>query len=423
MPSRKSSLVIAIAALLVVVIAFWAGFVAYPFLAPRLTGSPRPSSVQTTLDRDTYLKLSGEIYDTLSLQYYQKVDAGKLLKGQVAGLGDPYTELFTPAEAADFREQLSGEYVGIGVVITPNKKPEPIKIQAMLPLIKEWYDITPSAKADAIEIVRVFAGTPAEEAGLKPGDLIDSIDGTTARKLDLDTVSARVKGKAGTSVRLKIERAGKLLDYTVTRRQVDLPVVESRIIGNKVGYISVSSFSSGVAVKFARALHALEDQKIAGLVIDIRDNGGGYLNECLDMLSNFIPHGTALWTREAGGQLNPVTVNGGSVSFPIVVLVNENSASASEIFSAAMQENKAALVVGTTTFGKGLIQRSWDLSQGYELKVTVEEYYTPNKNTIQKKGLTPNIVVIDPAPALFGTLPGDGQLARAVQTVEEGKRP
>ncbi|RIE11329.1 S41 family peptidase, partial [Candidatus Cryosericum odellii] len=148
MPSRKSSLVIAIAALLVVVIAFWAGFVAYPFLAPRLTGSPRPSSVQTTLDRDTYLKLSGEIYDTLSLQYYQKVDAGKLLKGQVAGLGDPYTELFTPAEAADFREQLSGEYVGIGVVITP------------------------SAKADAIEIVRVFAGTPAEEAGLKPGDLI-----------------------------------------------------------------------------------------------------------------------------------------------------------------------------------------------------------------------------------------------------------
>jgi len=178
-----------------------------------------------------------------------------------------------------------------------------------------------------------------------------------------------------------------------------------------------------VAVKFARALHALEDQKIAGLVIDIRDNGGGYLNECLDMLSNFIPHGTALWTREAGGEVNPVTVNGGSVSFPIVVLVNENSASASEIFSAAMQENKAALVVGTTTFGKGLIQRSWDLSQGYELKVTVEEYYTPNKNTIQKKGLTPNIVVTDPAPALFGTLPGDGQLARAVQTVEEGKRP
>jgi carboxyl-terminal processing protease len=399
MPSRKSSLFIVVTALLVVVIAFWAGFVAYPFLAPRLTGSSRPSSVQTTIDRETYLKLSGDIYDTLSLQYYQKVDAEKLLKGQVAGLGDPYTELFTPAEAADFSEQLSGEYVGIGVVITPSKK------------------------ADAIEIVRVFAGTPAEEAGLKPGDLIDSIDGTTARKLDLDTVSARVKGKAGTSVRLKIERAGTLLDYTVVRRQVELPVVESRIIGNKVGYISVSSFSSGVAVKFAQALHTLEDQKISGLVIDIRDNGGGYLNECLDMLSNFIPHGTALWTKEAGGELNPVAVSGGSVSFPIVVLVNENSASASEIFSAAMQENKAALVVGTTTFGKGLIQRSWVLTDGYELKVTVEEYYTPNKNTIQKKGLTPNIVVADPAPALFGTLPGDGQLARAVQTVEEGKRP
>jgi len=395
MPSRRYSLVVTVIALLVVVIAFGAGFAAYPLLAPRL----RPSSVQTTLDRDTYLKLSGDIYDTLTLQYYQKVDAVKLLKGQVAGLGDPYTVLFTPAEAADFREQLSGDYVGIGVVITPN------------------------AKAGAIEIMRVFASTPAEEAGLKPGDLIDSIDGVTARKLDLDTVSARIQGKTGTSVRLKIDRAGKLLDYTLTRRQVELPVVESRVIGNKVGYISVSSFSSGVAAKFATALHALENQKIAGLVIDLRDNGGGYLNECLDMLSNFIHHGTALWTKEAGGKLVPVNVNGDSVSFPVVLLVNENSASASEIFSAAMQENKIALVVGTKTFGKGVIQRSWDLAEGYELKVTVEEYYTPNKNTIQKKGLNPNIVVADPAPALFGTLPGDGQLARAVQTVEEGKRP
>jgi carboxyl-terminal processing protease len=399
MPSRRSSLVILVAALLVVVLAFWAGFVAYPFLAPRLTASSRPSSVQTTLDRETYLKLSGEVYDTLSLQYYQKVDAGKLLKGQVAGLGDPYTELFTPAEAADFREQLSGEYVGIGVVITPSKK------------------------AEAIEIVRVFAGTPAEEAGLKPGDLIDSIDGATARGLELDAVSARVKGKAGTSVRLKIERTGVFVDYTVVRRQVELPVIESRIIGTSVGYVSISSFSSGVAVKFARTLHTLEDQKITGLIIDIRDNGGGYLNECLDMLSNFIRQGTALWTKEAGGEVNPVTVNGGSVSFPIVVLVNGNSASASEIFSAAMQENKAALIVGTTTYGKGVIQRSWDLSEGYELKVTVEEYYTPDKNTIQNKGLTPNIVVADPAPGLFGTLPGDGQLARAVQIVEEGQRP
>jgi carboxyl-terminal processing protease len=224
-------------------------------------------------------------------------------------------------------------------------------------------------------------------------------------------------------VKLRIERSGAFLDFTIVRRQVELPVVESKIIGNKVGYISVSSFSSGVAVKFARALHGLEDQKVAGLVIDIRDNGGGYLNECLDILSNFIQHGTALWTKEAGGEVNPVSVSGGTVSFPVVILVNGNSASASEIFSAAMQENKAALVVGTKTYGKGLIQRSWDLSEGYELKVTVEEYYTPNKNTIQKKGLTPNIVVADPAAADFGTLPADAQLARAVQLVEEGKRP
>ena len=399
MRSKKSTFLTAIIALLVIVMAFWAGFVAYPFLAPRIASTTRPASVQPELSRDQYVKLSGEIYDTLNLQYYQKVDVGQMLKGQVAGLGDPYTELFTPAEAADFREQLSGEYVGIGVVISPSKK------------------------ADAIEIVRVFSGAPAEEAGLRPGDIIDSIDGATARGLDLDKVSERVKGKAGTSVKLKIERSGAFLDVTVVRRQVELPVVESRVIDGKVGYISVSSFSSGVAVKFARALHGLESKKITGLVIDIRDNGGGYLNECLDMLSNFIQHGTALWTKEAGGEVSPVSVSGGTVSFPVAVLVNGNSASASEIFSAAMQENKAALIVGTKTYGKGLIQRSWDLSQGYEVKVTVEEYYTPNKNTIQKKGLTPNIVVADPSSADFGTLPADAQLARAVLLVEEGKRP
>lgn len=395
---RPTFLAIA-AILLVVVAAFWSGFVAYPFLAPRITAPARPASIQPELTRDQYVKLSREIYDTLNLQYYQKVDVAKLLKGQVAGLADPYTELFTPAEAADFREELSGEYVGIGVVISPSKK------------------------ADAIEIVRVFPGTPAEEAGLKPGDIIDSIDGSTGRGVDLDQVSARVKGKAGTPVTLRIDRSGALLDFTVVRRQVELPVVETKVLGKNVGYISVSSFSSGVAVKFAQALHGLEDRGVSGLVIDLRDDGGGYLNECLDMLSNFIQHGTALWTKEAGGEVNPVTVSGGAVSFPVVVLVNGNSASASEIFSAAMQENKVALVVGTRTYGKGLIQRSWDLSEGYELKVTVEEYYTPNKNTIQKKGLTPNVVVADPAAADFGVLPADTQLARAVQLVEEGKRP
>lgn len=399
MPSKRSSLLIAAAALILVVMAFGAGFVAYPLLAPRLMSSPRPASVQTTLDRDTYLKLSGSIYDTLSLQYYQKVDAAKLLKGEVAGLGDPYTELFTPSEAAAFREDLSGEYVGIGVVITANKD------------------------GSAIEIVRVFSGTPAEKAGLKPGDVIDSIDGVSARHLDLDTVSARVKGKAGTSVQLGIDRGGVLHDYTITRQNVELPVVESRTLGKNIGYISVSSFSSGVATKFGQSLQRLEQQKITGLIIDLRDNGGGYLNECLNMLSDFIPRGTALWTQEAGGKLTPVTVTGGSVSFPVIVLVNENSASASEIFAAAMKENKAALIVGVTTFGKGLIQRSWDLADGYELKVTVQEYYTPDKNTIQKKGLAPNVVVADPSPASIGTLPGDGQLERAVQMAEAGMRP
>ncbi len=399
MTSKRSSLLIATATLMLVIVAFGAGFVAYPFLAPRLASSPRPPSVQTTLDRDTYLKLSGSIYDTLSRQYYQQVDATKLLKGEVSGLGDPYTELFTPSEAAVFKEELSGEYVGIGVVITANKS------------------------ASAIEIVRVFSGTPAEKAGLKPGDLIDSIDGVSARHLDLDTVSTRVKGKAGTSVQLRIDRNGTMHDYTITRQNVELPVVQSRIIGNNIGYVSVSSFSSGVAAKFSQTLQKLEQQKIAGLVIDIRDNGGGYLNECLDMLSNFIPRGTALWTQEAGGKLNPVTITGKSVPFPVIVLVNENSASASEIFGAAMKENKTALIVGRTTFGKGLIQRSWDLADGYELKVTVQEYYTPDKNTIQKKGLAPNVVVADPSPASIGILPGDGQLERAVQMAEAGVRP
>ena len=399
MPSRKTALIRGAALLVIAAVSFWAGFLLYPVLGPRLVSTQRPASVQTTLTRDEYLKLSGEIYDTLSLQYYQQVDATKLLKGQVAGLGDPYTVLFTPAEAADFREELAGEYAGIGVVISEN------------------------AQANAVEIVRVFPGTPAEEAGLKAGDLILSIDGADARGVDLDVVSTRVKGKVGTSVQLKIGRGGTSLDFTIVRRQVELPVVESKIIAGEVGYISVSSFSSGVAKKFSAALKTLESKKITGLVIDIRDNGGGYLNECLDMLSDFIPDGTALWTQAAGGEMSPVTVHGRSVPYPVVVLVNQDSASASEIFAAALKENKAATIVGTTTYGKGLIQRSWDLSNGFELKVTVEEYYTPNKNAIQKKGLTPDVEVPNPSAGEFGTLPGDGQLARGVQLISRGERP
>jgi len=269
--------------------------------------------------------------------------------------------------------------------------------------------------------VRVFPGTPAEEAGLKAGDLILSIDGADARGLDLDVVSARVKGKVGSSVQLKIGRGGRSLEYTIVRRQVELPIVESKIIATDVGYISVSSFSSGVAKKFTAALKTLESKKVKGLVIDIRDNGGGYLNECLDMLADFIPDGTALWTQAAGGEMSPVTVHGRSVSYPVVVLVNQDSASASEIFAAALKENKAATIVGTTTYGKGLIQRSWDLSNGFELKVTVEEYYTPDKNAIQKKGLTPNVEVPNPSAGNFGTLPGDGQLARRRSVDQSGR--
>lgn len=395
--SKRSAFVTILVVVFLLATFFWMGFSAYPLLAPRISAPAQSGPTQVKMSRSDYLKLAGEIYDTLTLQYYQEVDVEKILKGQVTGLGDPYTELLTPSEAEAFREQLAGEYVGIGVIISP------------------------SDAADAIEIVRVFPDTPAEEAGLLSGDIIDSIDGVNARNLDLDAVSARVKGKAGTSVKLRIERSGTFLDVTAMRRQVELPVVESKIFEGGIGYVSVSSFSSGVAAKFVHTLRSLEDEGITGLVIDIRDNGGGYLNECLDMLSNFIREGTALWTRQAGGGLKDVPVTGSSVSYPVVVLVNENSASASEIFAAAMQENGVATIIGTTTYGKGLIQRSWNLSSGYELKVTVEEYCTPNKNVIQKKGLAPDIVVADPAPKNLGTLPEDTQLTRGIQKIREDK--
>jgi carboxyl-terminal processing protease len=381
------------------VLAFCAGFILYPFIAPAIDGLLYDPANQPGLSRQQYVDLSGEIYDTLTRQFYQTLDPDALLKGQAGGLGDPYTELMDPAEAAAFEEQLAGEYVGIGVVISSSKK------------------------VDAIEIVRVFPGTPAEEAGLKAGDIIDAIDGKSARGLALEDVSLKVKGKAGTSVSLTVERSGELVTHLIVRRRVELPVVESRFVDGTIGYISVSSFSSGVAEKFARALQDIRLQTVDGLVIDVRDNGGGYLNECLEMLSNFVANGTALWTREAGGQVNPVNVSGTTVPFPTVVLVNGNSASASEIFAAAMQENRTATIVGTTTFGKGLIQRSWNLTGGYVLKVTVQEYLTPNKNVIQNNGLKPDFTVADPTVSTLGRLPEDTQLARAVELIREGSQP
>ncbi len=381
------------------VLAFCAGFILYPFIAPAIDGLLYDPAKQPGLSRQQYVDLSGEIYDTLTRQFYQTLDPDALLKGQVGGLGDPYTELMDPSEAAAFEEQLAGEYVGIGVVISSSKK------------------------VDAIEIVRVFPGTPAEEAGLKAGDIIDAIEGKSARGVELEDVSLKVKGRSGTSVSLTVERSGELVTHLIVRRRVELPVVESRFIDGTIGYIAVSSFSSGVAEKFSRALQDIRLQTVDGLVIDVRDNGGGYLNECLEMLSNFVANGTALWTREAGGQLNPVNVTGTTVPFPTVVLVNGNSASASEIFAAAMQENRTATIVGTTTFGKGLIQRSWNLTGGYVLKVTVQEYLTPNKNVIQNYGLKPDFTVADPTVSTLGRLPEDTQLVRAVELIREGSQP
>jgi carboxyl-terminal processing protease len=371
-------------------LAFLLGFV----LARGLDRTSSAASVQGQTDR------YAQVLNDLQRNYYKPVDVAKLgqkgIKSLLASLHDPYTVYFSPRQAKQFSQELSGSYTGIGVAV--------------------------DVKSGRLTVTKVFPGSPAASAGITPGEVIVSVDGKPTAGQSASADVARITGPAGTTVRLQLQRTTKprRLTLTLTRRPISLPLTTSRLIddhGTKVGYVSLSSFAKGAGARVHAAIAALQKRGAQWIVFDLRDNGGGLVNEAQSVASDFLPAGKVVVTTQGAHSPKEVlkTTGGSPTNLPLVVLVNGNTASASEIVTGALQDYGRGTVVGSRTFGKGVVQTVLPLSGGAELKITVASYSTPLGRDINHKGIEPSIVVAGQA-----TKGKDPALARALRLIATG---
>ena len=310
-------------------------------------------------------------------QYYlyeDEIDAEALVEGIYAGytasLGDPYTAYYDEEATREFMKSINGEFGGIGATVS--KK----------------------ADEDEILISEVYEGSPAERAGLKEGDVLLKADGHQVSGRDLDTVVSWISGEPGTDVELRILRDGEEMDVTVTRDIIETQTVEYEMKEDGIGYIRVEEFDKVTYDQFKAALDDLEGQGMDSLIIDLRGNPGGQLTTVTDMLKLFLPEGVIVSTKDKYGNTDEITCDGDhEFKKPLAVLVDGNSASASEIFSAAIQDYGVGTIVGTQTYGKGVVQQTIDLGDGTCMKVTISEYYTPSGRSINGTGVTPDVEV------------------------------
>ncbi len=360
-------------------------------------------------------ELQQEVLERLESSFYKTVDAGALepgaIDGMVAGLDDPYTVYMDPEEYAAFQEHTSGSYSGVGMTV--------------------------EMKDGLVTIVSTFKGSPAEEAGIAPGDIILAVDGVSTEGQNLDEVVAGIKGPEGTTVNLtiyhppvsttttvagtdggggeedtagstedstadvsQIPPGGETQEYTLTRMSIEVPVVESEMLdveGEKVALISFYTFSDGSAAQLRGEVErALQGEGVAAIILDLRSNGGGLLDESVEVASIFISEGVIVSTEGLHSPEQVYYAEGVAYTdIPLIVLVDEYTASASEIVSGALQDHERASLVGETTFGKGLVQSISALSNGGALKVTTAVYLTPDGRDINDTGIIPDVVAPD----------------------------
>ena len=321
--------------------------------------------------------------------FYQKPSEANLvngaIKGLFSGLDDPYSQYYTADEFERLKEQTSGSFVGIGVVISPN------------------------SEDDSITVVSPIEGSPAEKSGILAGDKILKVDGKTVSAKNSDEAVSKIKGKKGTEVDLTIKRGEQLIDVKVKREEIVSKTVKSEVLEDNIGYLKITSFSEHTYKEFKTALDKLKKDNIKGLVLDLRDNPGGLLTVCKDIADVLIGEGTIVYTKDNKGDTEYLKSNEDKLGLPIAVLTNENSASASEILTGAIVDNKEGVSVGTTTFGKGLVQSVRELKDGTGYKLTTAQYFTPNGDYINGKGIKPTIEEKDV----------DKQLPAAIEWVKE----
>ncbi len=315
------------------------------------------------------------VYSLLQKDFDGTLDPLKLIDGLKSGLvssaGDPYTVYFNPKDAKAFNDQLSGSITGIGAELG-------------------------SDSSNDIVIVSPLSGYPAEKAGLKSKDLIAAIDGQTTSGMSVDTAVSKIRGNPGTQVKLTIVRdGGAPFEVTITREKITIPSVEYHEDGN-IGYIKISQFGPDTVDLAQKAAQEFKDKGVKGVVLDLRNNPGGYLSGAVDISSLWLDSGKTVVTEKRGQTVIDTQYSSGNSllkGLPTVVLINGGSASASEITAGALSDNQAATLVGEKSFGKGSVQQVEKLADGSELKITIARWYTPNGKNIDKQGITPDTAV------------------------------
>lgn len=323
-----------------------------------------------------------------------------MLKGYVAGLGDPYSSYFTKEETKEFNEMTSGEFSGVGAILNMNKDTQ------------------------EVELVKIYKGYPADKAGLKAGDVVIKVDNTDVTGMTLQEVVSMIKGEKGTEVKITVIRGEGEEELTVTavRDTVQVQTVDYRMLENQIGYIQVTEFDAVTAEQYQKAMDDLTQQGMTGLVVDLRGNPGGSLDTVCQMLDTMLPEGLIVYMEDKSGARTEETSDAEhQFTKPLAVLVDGNSASASEIFAGAIQDYGIGKIVGTQTYGKGVVQQIFELKDGSSVKLTIAEYFTPKGRNINGKGITPDVKLEAPASGSgtgSQTDPGeDAWVAEAVKAI------
>lgn len=364
-------------------------------------GEYTPVSPQLTDEVIEKLDTLMQVVDYYYLYDYDEEEMiNALYRAVFESLGDPYSVYYTKEEYDSFMESSSGSYCGIGVVVQQN------------------------VETGIVTAVKPYTNCPGYEAGIRPEDLILAVDGVEITGMDLNAAVALIRGEEGTTVTITLQRGDEVFDVVATRRQIDVETVTYKVLGDNIGYIAIDEFDEVTADQFSKALDALLDEEgVDALVIDIRNNPGGLLNIVVDMLDEILPKGLIVSVKDRNGKTEEYNSDSATrLDVPLAVLINGNSASASEIFAGAIQDYGVGTLVGTTTFGKGIVQTIFSLRDGTGVKVTIEDYYTPSGRSIHKIGVDPDVEIDLPEELkTLVTIPEDQdiQLQKALEILKE----
>ena len=347
-----------------------------------------------------------EIYDTVLREYYTDVDAEALATGAIDGmlatLGDPYTFYYTPEAYQSMNEETTGHYSGVGMLVGESED-------------------------GSLTVMRVFRDSPAEAAGIQTGDVLVSVDGTrvgAGTSLGLAQALDMLKGDGVTPVDVEVSRGGEVLGFTLARGAVNINYVEYSVLEGNVGYLSIYQFTGDDVSGVEEALSAFQAAGVQALVVDVRSNPGGLLDDVVEICDMLVPEGLIVYTQNRQGEREEYYADSEYWDVPMAVLVNGDSASASEIFAAAVQDSGRGVIVGETTFGKGLVQTLYSFAEGDGVQITTSAYYTPSGKSIHGQGVTPDIEVALAADASViyhaPDAANDAQLRAALDALKAG---